>query len=64
MSRTLPSKALADIGPCQRGLITRAQVITAGFDDDDLRRAVRSGWLVRAGYGLYQVAGVRANDEL
>jgi Transcriptional regulator, AbiEi antitoxin len=58
--------ALADIAAGQRGFITRAQVIAAGFDDDDLRRAVSSGWLVRAGHGLYRVAGagVRANDEL
>jgi hypothetical protein len=58
--------ALADIAAGQRGFITRAQVVAAGADDDDLRRAVRSDWLVRAGHGLYRVtgAGVRANDEL
>jgi hypothetical protein len=57
---------LADIAAGQRGFITRAQVVAARADDDDLRRAVRNGWLVRAGHGLYRVAGagVRANDEL
>jgi hypothetical protein len=41
-------------------------VVAAGADDDDLRRATRGGWLVRAGHGLYRVAGagMRANDEL
>lgn len=57
--------AIADIAAGQRGFIARAQAVTAGADDDDLRRAVRSGWLERAGHGLYRVAGVgvRANDE-
>jgi Transcriptional regulator, AbiEi antitoxin len=57
---------LADIAAGQRGFIARAQVVAAGADDDDLRRAMRSGWLVRAGHGLYRVAGagVRANDKL
>jgi len=58
--------AIADIAAGQRGFIARAQAVTAGADDDDLRRAVRSGWLERAGHGLYRVAGagVRANDEI
>ncbi|MGH3188126.1 MAG: hypothetical protein ACRDOL_12825 [Streptosporangiaceae bacterium] len=44
----------------------RGQVVAAGGDDDGLRRVVRGGWLVRAGHGLYRVAGagVRANDDL
>ena len=66
MQRTVLTAALADVAAGQRGFITRAQVVAAGADDDDLRRAVRSGWLVRAGHGLYRVAGagVRANDEI
>lgn len=58
--------ALAEIAAGQRGFITRAQAVAAGAGDDDLRRAVRSGWLERAGHGLYRVAGagVRANDEI
>lgn len=57
---------LADIATGQRGFITRAQTVAAGAEDDDLRRAVRGGWLERAGHGLYRVAGagIRANDEL
>jgi predicted transcriptional regulator of viral defense system len=57
---------LADIAAGQRGFIARAQAVAAGADDDDLRRAMRSGWLERAGHGLYRVAGagVRANDEI
>lgn len=60
------TSAVADIAAGQRGFITRAQVVAAGADDDDLRRAVRSGWLLRAGHGLYRVAGagVRVNDDL
>ncbi len=66
MQRTVLIAGLADIAAGQRGFITRAQVVAAGADDDNLRRAVRSGWLVRAGHGLYRVAGagVRADDEL
>lgn len=66
MRRVVLTTALADVAAGQRGFITRAQALTAGADDDDLRRAVRGGWLVRAGHGLYRVtgAGVRANDEI
>lgn len=58
--------ALADVAAGHRGFLTRAQAVAAGADDDDLRRAVRGGWLERAGHGLYRVvgAGVRANDEI
>lgn len=60
------AEALADIGAGQRGFVGRAQAVAAGADDDDLRRAVRSGWLERAGHGLYRFAGagVRANDDI
>jgi Transcriptional regulator, AbiEi antitoxin len=66
MGRGALTAALADIAAGQRGFIMRAQVVAAGADDDDLRHAARGGWLVRAGHGLYRVAGagVRANDEL
>ncbi len=66
MRQSVLTAALAEIAAGQRGFITRAQAVTAGADDDDLRRAVRSGWLERAGHGLYRVAGagVRANDEI
>ena len=60
------TSAVADTAAGQRGFITRAQAVAAGADDDDLRRAVRSGWLLRARHGLYRVAGagVRANDDI
>jgi len=66
MRRKELTVALADIAAGQRGFLTRAQAVAARADDEDLRRAVRGGWLERAGHGLYRVigAGVRANDEI
>lgn len=66
MRHAVLTAALADVAAGQRGFITRAQAIAAGADDDYLRHAVRSGWLVRPGHGLYRAAGagIRANDEL
>jgi len=66
MRQSKLTSTVADTAAGQRGFITRAQAIAVGADDDDLRRAVRSGWLLRAGHGLYRVAGagVRANDDI
>jgi hypothetical protein len=66
MQHSRLAEVLADIGAGQRGFVGRAQAVAAGADDDDLRRAVRSGWLERAGHGLYRFAGagVRANDDI
>lgn len=66
MRQSRLATSLAEVAAGQRGFVTRAQAVTAGAQDDDLRRAVRGGWLERAGHGLYRVAGagVRATDEL
>ena len=41
-----------------RGFITRPDVLASGFDDRDIRRAIRSGAWTKIGPGLYAVASL------
>ncbi|MGV9825446.1 hypothetical protein [Gordonia sp. NPDC003429] len=45
------------------GLIHRAEVIAVGFTDDDLRRSLREGDIVRITRGVYVVGATRSRRE-
>ncbi len=50
-----PDQILARIAACQHGVVTRSQLLDAGFDGSAIRRRVSRGMLIRRHRGVYAV---------
>ena len=52
--------ALGRLAGCQRGIVTRAQLLNAGLSASSIDKRVKDGWLNRLHRGVYRVGPVAA----